>query len=122
MAGTFLSQAHPKMIENQSLGIATVLEVVVGPLVLAIALAFAIYRYRHGSIGTTRRTTSRGTTVVVLLALVVFCVTIVAGSGVLTRSIDNTAKTTGSSSRPADPGDPMDRVNQERNGDKGSGR
>jgi hypothetical protein len=87
-----------------------------------MALAFAIYRYRHGPIGTTRRTTSRGMTVVVLLALVAFCVTIVVGSGVLTRSIDNSAKTTGSSSRPADPGDPMDRVNQEHNGKKGNAR
>src|SRR3954466_6494328 len=102
MAGTFLSQAHPKMIENQSLGIVTFLEVVVGPLVLAMALAFAIYRYRRGPIGTTRTTTPRGLTVVALLALVAFCVIIVVGSGVLTRSIDNSAKTTGSSTRPAD--------------------
>jgi hypothetical protein len=111
-----------KMIENHALGIGTFLEVVVGPLVLAMALAFAIYRYRHGPIGTTSRTTPRGITVAVLLALFAFCVIIVVGSGVLTRGIENTAKTTGSSTRPADPGGPMDRVNQEHSREKTNGR
>jgi len=48
-----------EMLENQSLGIITILQVVVGPLVLALALAYGVYRYRHGRIGTTREDTPK---------------------------------------------------------------
>jgi hypothetical protein len=101
------------MIENVSLGIATFLEVVVGPLVLAIALAYGLYRYRHGSVATTRENTPRGIFITGIVLLAAFCVTIIIGSIVITRGINNSAETTGSSTRPADPGAPMDRVNRE---------
>ena len=101
------------MIENGSLGIATFLEVVAGPLVLALALAYGLYRYRHGSVATTRENTPKGMFATGVVLLVAFCVTIIAGSIVITRSINNSAETTGSSTRPADPGAPMDRVNRE---------
>jgi hypothetical protein len=90
--------------------------------VLPLALAFAIYRYCHGPIGRTAKDTPPGLIAVALLALVAFCVTIVVGSGVLTRSIENSAKTTGTSARPADPGDPMGQVNQERSRENANGR
>jgi predicted PurR-regulated permease PerM len=101
------------MIENESLGIATLFEVVVGPLVLAMALAYGLYRYRHGSVATTRENTPKGMFVTGVVLLAAFCVIILAGSVVITRSINNSAETTGSSTRPADPGAPMDQVNRE---------
>jgi predicted PurR-regulated permease PerM len=101
------------MIENESLGIATLFEVVVGPLVLAMALAYGLYRYRHGSVATTRENTPKGLFVTGVVLLAAFCVIILAGSVVITRSINNSAETTGSSTRPADPGAPMDQVNRE---------
>jgi predicted PurR-regulated permease PerM len=94
------------MIENESLGIATLFEVVVGPLVLAMALAYGLYRYRHGSVATTRENTPKGMFVTGVVLLAAFCVIIIAGSVVITRSINNSAETTGSSTRPADPGAP----------------
>jgi len=108
------------MIENQSLGIATILEVVVGPLVLALALAYGIYRYRHGSVATTRENTPKGMFVTGMVVLVAFCMVVIAGSVIITRSINNSAETTGSSARPADPGAPMDQVKrEERPGNQG---
>jgi predicted PurR-regulated permease PerM len=101
------------MIENESLGITTLFEVVVGPLVLAMALAYGLYRYRHGSVATTRENTPKGMFVTGVVLLAAFCVIIIAGSIVITRSINNSAETTGSSTRPADPGAPMDQVNRE---------
>jgi predicted PurR-regulated permease PerM len=101
------------MIENESLGIVTFLEVVVGPLVLAIALAYGLYRYRHGSVATTRENTPKGMFVTGIVLLAAFCVIIIGGSIVITRSINNSAETTGSSTRPADPGAPMDQVNRD---------
>jgi predicted PurR-regulated permease PerM len=103
------------MIENESLGITTLFEVVVGPLVLAMALAYGLYRYRHGSVATTRENTPKGMFVTGVVLLAAFCVIIIAGSIVITRSINNSAETTGSSTRPADPGAPMDQVNREQN-------
>jgi hypothetical protein len=105
------------MIENESLGIATLLEVVVGPLVLAMALAYGLYRYRHGSVATTRQNTPKGMFVTGIVLLTVFCAIIIAGSIVITRSINNSAETVGSSTRPADPGAPMDQVNREKRPD-----
>jgi hypothetical protein len=101
------------MIDNQSLGIATILEVVVGPLVLALALAYGIYRYRHGPVATTRENTRKGMLVTGMVILVAFCMVDIAGSVIITRGINNSAETTGSSTRPADPGVPMDQVNRE---------
>jgi predicted PurR-regulated permease PerM len=101
------------MIENESLGIATLFEVVVGPLVLAMALAYGLYRYRHGSVATTRENSPKGLFVTGVVLLAAFCAIIIAGSIVITRSINNSAETTGSSTRPADPGAPMDQVNRE---------
>ena len=101
------------MVENQSLGIGTFLEIVVGPLLLALALAYGIYRYRHGPTATTREKTPRAMFLAGLGFLVAFCVIVIAGSVVITRSTNNSAETTGSSTRPADPGSPMDRVNLE---------
>jgi hypothetical protein len=106
------------MIENQSLGIATILEVVVGPLVLAMALAYGIYRYRHGSVATTRENTPKGMFVAGIAVLAAFCMVVIGGSTVITRGINNSAETTGSSTRPADPGVPMDQANRERSPDK----
>jgi len=106
------------MIENQSLSIATILEIVVGPLVLAMALAYGIYRYRHGPVVTTRRDTPKGMFVAGIAILAVFCMVIIAGSIVITRSINNSAETTGSSTRPADPGAPMDQVNRSQSSGK----
>jgi hypothetical protein len=53
-----------------------------------------------------------------MVLLVTFCVMVIAGSVFLTRSINNSAETTGSSTRPADPGAPMDRVSREQNPNK----
>jgi hypothetical protein len=100
------------MIENESLGIATILEVIVGPLVLAMALAYGIYRYRHGPVATTSENTPKGMLVTGIVLLAAFCMIVIAGSVVITRSINHSAETTGSSTRPADPGAPMDPVNR----------
>jgi multisubunit Na+/H+ antiporter MnhB subunit len=101
------------MVENQSLGIGTFLEVVVGPLILALALAYGIYRYRRGPTATTNEKTPRVMFLAGIGLLVAFCVIVIAGSVVITHSINKSAETTGSSTRPADPGSPMDRVNRE---------
>src|SRR3954452_5356027 len=103
------------MVENQSLGVATLLEVAIGPLVLAIALAYGIYRYRHGPTATTQENTPRAIFLTGMVLLVTFCIIVITGSVLLTRGINNSADTTGSSTRPADPGAPMDRVNREQN-------
>jgi predicted PurR-regulated permease PerM len=102
------------MIENESLGIVTLLEVVVGPLILAMALAYGLYRYRRGSVATTRENTPKAMFVTGVVLLAAFSVIVIAGSIIITRSINNSAETTGSSTRPADPGSPMDQVNRER--------
>src|SRR3979409_2565365 len=106
------------MIENESLGIATLFEVVVGPLVLATALAYGLYRYRHGSVATTRENTPKGMFVTGIVLLAAFCVIIIAGSIVITRSINNSAETTGSPTRSADPGAPTDQINREQSPSK----
>jgi predicted PurR-regulated permease PerM len=92
-------------------GIATILEVIVGPLVLAMALAYGIYRYRH--VATTRKKIPQGMLVTGIVLLAIFCIIVIAGSVVITRGINHSAETTGSSTRPADPGAPMDQVNRE---------
>jgi predicted PurR-regulated permease PerM len=102
-----------EMLENQSLGIITILQVVVGPLVLALALAYGVYRYRHGRIGTTREDTPKALVATAVAGMIAFCIIIVIGSVVITRSINQTAETTGSSTRPAEPGSAMDKVNRE---------
>jgi predicted PurR-regulated permease PerM len=101
------------MIENESLGIFTILKVVVGPLVLALALAYGIYRSRLGRVGTTRENTPKVFVAMAVASLIAFCIVIVIGSVVITRSINQTAETTGSSTRPAEPGSGMDKVNRE---------
>jgi hypothetical protein len=101
------------MLENESLGIVTILQVVVGPLVLALGLAYGIYRSRHGRVGTTRENTPKALVPMAVAGLIAFCIIIVLGSVVLTRSINQTAETTGSSTRPAEPGSGMDKVNRE---------
>jgi ABC-type Fe3+ transport system permease subunit len=106
------------MLENESLGIATILQVVVGPLLLALGLAYGIYRSRHGRIGTTRENTPRALVPMAVAGLIAFCIIIVLGSVVLTRSINQTAGTTGSSTRPAEPGSGMDKVNREQSREK----
>jgi predicted PurR-regulated permease PerM len=97
------------MIENESLGIGTFLEVIVGPLILAVALAYGLYRYRRGPVATTRESTPKGMFVAAIIFLAGFCVMIIAGSIVITRSINSSAETTGSSTQPADPGAPWTR-------------
>jgi ABC-type Fe3+ transport system permease subunit len=92
------------MLENQSLGLITILQVVVGPLLLALGLAYGVYRSRHGRVGTTRENTPKALVGTAAAGLIAFCIIIVVGSVVLTRSINQTAETTGSSTRPAEPG------------------
>jgi predicted PurR-regulated permease PerM len=104
-----------EMLENQSLGIVTILQVVVGPLVLALALAYGVYRYRHGRIGTTREDAPKALVATAVAGMIAFCIVIVIGSVVIIRSINQTAETTGSSTRPAQPGPAMDKVNREQN-------
>jgi ABC-type Fe3+ transport system permease subunit len=106
------------MLENESLGIATILQVVVGPLVLALGLAYGIYRSRHGRVGTTRENTPKAVVPMAVAGLIAFCIIIVLGSVVLTRSINQSAETTGTSTRPAEPGAAMDKVNREQRRDK----
>ena len=106
------------MLENESLGLVTILQVVVGPLVLALGLAYGIYRSRHGRVGTTRENMPKAFVPVAVAGLIAFCIIIVLGSVVLTRSINQTAETTGSSTHPAEPGSGMDKVNREQSREK----
>jgi hypothetical protein len=106
------------MLENESLGIITILKVVLGPFVLALGLAYGIYRFRHGRVGTTRANTSKAVVPVAVAGLIAFCIILVLGSVVITRSINQSAETTGSSTRPAEPGSGMDKVNRERSREK----
>jgi hypothetical protein len=106
------------MLENESLGIITILKVVLGPLVLALGLAYGIYRFRHGRIGTTRENTPRAFVAMAVAGLIAFCIILVLGSVVITRSINQSADTTGSSTRPAEPGSGMDKVNREQSREK----
>jgi hypothetical protein len=107
-----------EMLENESLGIITILIVVIGPLVLALGLAYGIYRSRHGRVGTTRENTSKPLVPMAVAGLIAFCIIMVLGSVVITRSINQSAETTGSSARPAEPGSGMDKVNREQSREK----
>jgi len=118
MAGESSSVGLCEMLESESLGIVTILQVVVGPLVLAFGLAYGIYRSRHGRVGTTRENTPKASVAPAVAGLIAFCIIIVLGSVVLTRSINQTAETTGSSTRPAEPGSGMDKVNREQSREK----
>ena len=106
------------MLENQSLDIVTILQVVVGPLLLALGLAYGIYRSRHGRVGTTRENTPKALFATAVAGLIAFCIIIVVGSVVLTWSINQSAEPTGSSTRPAEPGSAMDKVNREQSREK----
>jgi hypothetical protein len=92
-----------EMLENESLGIVTILKVVVGPLVLALGLAYGIYRSRHGRVGTARENRSKTLVPMAVAGLIAFCIIMVLGSVVITRSINQSAETTGSSTRPVEP-------------------
>jgi len=107
-----------QMLENEPLGIVTILKVVVGPLVLGLGLAYGIYRSRHGRVGTTRENTSKALVPMAVAGLIAFCIIMVLGSVVITRSINQSAETTGSSTRPAEPGSGMDKVNSEKSHEK----
>jgi H+/Cl- antiporter ClcA len=107
MAGESSSVGFFEMLEDEPLGIVTILKVVVGPLVLALGLAYGIYRSRHGRVGTTREDTPKPLVPMAVAGLIAFCTIIALGSVVLTRSINQTAEGSG-----------MDKVNREQNREK----
>ncbi|MEA2987384.1 MAG: hypothetical protein QOG83_95 [Alphaproteobacteria bacterium] len=98
------------MLENEAIGIGTILKVIIGPLLLAAGLAYGMYRYRHGRAGTTRQTTPAYFTGTVIAVLAVGTIFVVGASLMVSRDMDRKAATTGSSTRPYDPGSNVDRA------------
>jgi hypothetical protein len=98
------------MVENEAIGIATVLKVIIGPLLLALGLAYGIYRYRHGPVGTTTEKTPPAVVGTIAAVLILGVVAMIAGSVMVSRDIDRAGTTTGSSTQPKNPGSNMDRA------------
>jgi hypothetical protein len=97
------------MPEQEVIGLATIFKVIIGPLLLGLALAYGIYRYRHGRVGTSERTTPPVLSGALVLALVVGTAIVLAGSFILSQHMDRTAETVGSSTTPKNPGSGVDK-------------
>jgi hypothetical protein len=98
------------MGENEAIGLATILKVIVGPLLLGVGLAYGIYRYRHGPVGTTSRRAPPAVVGTIAVVLILGVIAVIAGSVMVSRDIDRAASTTGSSTRPKEPGSGVDRA------------
>jgi hypothetical protein len=107
------------MGENEAMGVAVFLKVVVGPLLLAIGLAYGIYRYRHGRIGSTTEKTPPALVGGLAAVVILGVIAIITGSVMVSRDIDRAATTSGSSTRPKEPGSGVDRAPATK-GDRGS--
>jgi hypothetical protein len=98
------------MGENEAIGLATILKVIVGPLLLGVGLAYGVYRYRHGPVGTTRARTPPAVIGTIAAVLILGVIAVIVGSVMVSRDIDRAASTTGSSTRPKEPGSGVDRA------------
>ncbi len=102
------------MGEN-GIGIATALMVIVGPLLLALALAFGMSRYRHGRAGNSFPKTPPLLIGGFVAVLILGGIALVAGSIRVSNEIERSATSTGSSTKPKDPGSNMDRTTRTNN-------
>jgi hypothetical protein len=106
------------MGENEAIGLATILKVIVGPLLLGAGLAYGIYRYRHGPVGTTSRRAPPAVVGTIAVVLILGVIAVIAGSVMVSRDIDRAASTTGSSTRPKEPGSGVDRAARTTEGER----
>jgi hypothetical protein len=98
------------MGQNAGMDVGEVLRVFIGPLLLAAGLVYGLYRYRHGRVGSAIGQSPPAVTGGLVAFVALGVIAIVTGSVMVSRYIDKAASTTGSSTRPKEPGSGVDRA------------